>query len=197
MTFVTWYCCRDRVSSCNIYADQQDTQFLWLSFIHHVSSACFGPHRSIFRGVCLQAVCAEVVCGNPCITRHVQPLWSFLQLRNGWTCRVIRVLPHTKSAHTACKQTLLKMDKWGPKHVQLTYVMNKIQSKNFVYLVGLHIYYMTSVSLYILTKPLLLQSLDRQCLHPDYNPSQPTHSTVLPDNCWGTHDHSRTSLPFM
>ena len=34
------------------------------------------------------------------------------------------------------------MDQWGPKHVKLTYVMNKTQSlKNFVYLVGLHIYY--------------------------------------------------------
>ena len=33
------------------------------------------------------------------------------------------------------------MDQWDPKHVELTYVMNKTQSlKNFVYLVGLHIY---------------------------------------------------------
>ena len=60
----------------------------------------------------------------------------------GWTCRVVRVLPHTKSAHTACKQTLLKMHRWGPKHVELTYVMHKTHSlKHFVYLVGLHIYY--------------------------------------------------------
>ena len=44
----------------------------------------------------------------------------FLQLRNGWTCRVVRVLPPT-----ACK-TLLKMDRWGPKHVELTSVMNKL-----------------------------------------------------------------------
>ena len=36
------------------------------------------------------------------------------------------------------------MDQWGPKHVELTYVMNKTQSlKNFVHLVGLHIYYKT------------------------------------------------------
>ena len=34
------------------------------------------------------------------------------------------------------------MDRWGLKHVELIYVMNKTQSlKNFVYLVGLHIYY--------------------------------------------------------
>ena len=45
--------------------------------------------------------------------------------RNGWTCRVVRVLPHSKSANTAYKKTLLKMDQWGPKHVELTYVMNK------------------------------------------------------------------------
>ena len=33
-------------------------------------------------------------------------------------------------------------DLTGPKHVQLTYVTNKTQSlKNFVYLVGRHIYY--------------------------------------------------------
>ena len=35
----------------------------------------------------------------------------FLQLCNGWTCRVVRVLPHTKSANTACKKTLLKMER--------------------------------------------------------------------------------------
>jgi hypothetical protein len=44
-------------------------------------------------------------------------------------CWVVRVLPHTKSANTACR-TLLKMDQWGPKHVQLTYVMNKLTHWN-------------------------------------------------------------------
>ena len=33
------------------------------------------------------------------------------------------------------------MDRLGPKHVELTYVINKTQSLNLVYLVGLHIYY--------------------------------------------------------
>ena len=48
----------------------------------------------------LQAVCADLVCGTTVrTTRHVQPL-----LRNSWTCRVVRVLPHTKSAHTAGKK---------------------------------------------------------------------------------------------
>ena len=44
----------------------------------------------------VQAVFAGLVCGNTRTTRHVQPLRS-----NGWTCRVVRVLPHTKSANTA------------------------------------------------------------------------------------------------
>ena len=39
----------DRVSSCNIYAVQQDTQSVL--FITYVSSTCFGPHRSIIRSV--------------------------------------------------------------------------------------------------------------------------------------------------
>ena len=49
--------------------------------------------------------------------KNVAP--SYFLLRNGWTCRVVRVLPHTKSANTACKK-LLMMDRWGPKHVELT-----------------------------------------------------------------------------
>ena len=107
-------------------------------FSTYVSSTCFGPHRSIIRSV-LQAVFADLVCGNTRTTRHVQP-----SLRNGWTCQVVRtVVPHTKSTNTACK-TLLMMDRRGPKHVELTYVMNKTQLlKHFVYLVGLHIYYKT------------------------------------------------------
>ena len=48
-----------------------------------------------------------LVCGTTVRTnRHFQPL-----LRNSRTYRVVRVLPHTKSAHTACKQTLLMMDR--------------------------------------------------------------------------------------
>ena len=95
---LTWHC-MDRVSSCNIYAVQQDTQCglnEWVLFITYVSSTCFGLHRSIIRSV----------------------LYKLLR-SNGWTCRVVRVLPHTKSANTVCK-TLLMMDRWGPKHVELT-----------------------------------------------------------------------------
>ena len=55
---LTWYC-RDRVSSCNIYAVQQDTQSVfneWVLFIIYVSSTYFGPHWSIFRSVFLSYV---------------------------------------------------------------------------------------------------------------------------------------------
>ena len=34
------------------------------------------------------------------------------------------------------------MNRWDPKHAELTYAMNETQSlEKFVYLVGLHIYY--------------------------------------------------------
>ena len=66
-TVTIWHC-RDRASSCNIYAVQQDTQ-----------------------------------CGN------------------GWTCRVVRTVePHTKVCEYSLYKTLLMMDRWGPKHVELT-----------------------------------------------------------------------------
>ena len=66
----------------------------------------------------------------------------FLQLCNGWTCRVVRVVPHTKVCEYSLYKTLLMMDRWGPKHVELTYVMNKnsLIKNHIVYLVGLHIY---------------------------------------------------------
>ena len=41
--------------------------------------------------------------------------------RNGWTCRVVRtVVPHTKVCEYSSYKTLLMMDRWGPKHVELT-----------------------------------------------------------------------------
>ena len=101
-------------------------------FITYVSSTCFEPHRSIFRSGLYKLYSQIWLCGNTRTTRHVQPL-----LCNGWTCRVVlTVVPHIKSANTACK-TLLMMDRWGSKHVEL----NKTHSlKHFVYVVGLHIY---------------------------------------------------------
>ena len=72
-----------------------------------VSSTCFGPHPSIIRSVLYKLHSQTLVCGTTVgTTRHVQPL-----LRSGWTCRVVRtVVPHNKSANTACK-TLLMMDR--------------------------------------------------------------------------------------
>ena len=44
----------------------------------------------------------------------------FQKLYNGWTCRVVRVLPHTRVCEYSLYKTLLMMDRWGPKHVELT-----------------------------------------------------------------------------
>ena len=59
---------------------------------------------------------------------------------SSWTCLVVRVLVHTKSANTACK-TLLMMDQWGPKHVELKLKswLKLIHWDHIVYLVGLYI----------------------------------------------------------
>ena len=96
---------RDRVSSCNIYAVQQDTHFFMIEFY---SSHMLARHVSDLTG--------------PSSGAFVYKLYVHI-----WYV-VISVLPHTKSARTVGKQTLLKMDRWGPKHVELTYVMNKTQS---------------------------------------------------------------------
>ena len=85
--YLTWYC-RDRLSSCNIYAVQQDTQSVSMSeFIQHLCQLDMfrtSPvhHQERF----LQAVFADLVCGNTRTTQHVQPLRS-----NGWTCEVVNI----------------------------------------------------------------------------------------------------------
>ena len=72
-----------------MYAVQQDTQSVLMSeFIQHLClldmfRAPLVHHQERF----LQAVFADLVCGNTRTTRYVQPLRS-----NGWTCRVVRVL---------------------------------------------------------------------------------------------------------
>ena len=84
----------------DIYAVQQDTQSVLRSEFHaalmlarHVSDLTV-PSSGAF----LTSYIRRLICGTTVRTaRHVQPL-----LRNGWTCRVVRVLPHTKSANTAC-----------------------------------------------------------------------------------------------
>ena len=61
-------------------------------------STCFGPYRSNIRIDSNKLYLQTLLCGNTRTTRHVQPL----QLCNGWTCRVVCVLPHTK----VCKYSL-------------------------------------------------------------------------------------------
>ena len=47
-------------------------------------------------GAFLQAVCADFGMCSYGASSSTRPAV------NGWTCRVVRVLPHTISAHTAC-----------------------------------------------------------------------------------------------
>ena len=86
----------------------------WVLFSTYVSSTYFGPHRSIIRSVLYTLYSQTLVCGNTRTIRHVQPLQSCR------TCRVVRVLPHTKVCKYSFYKTLLMVDRWGPKHVQLT-----------------------------------------------------------------------------
>ena len=65
---------------------------------HYVSSTCFGPHRSIIRSVLYKLylqICYVVLL---CV------LLDTSSRCNGRTCRAVRVLPHTKSANTACSK---------------------------------------------------------------------------------------------
>ena len=126
----------------NMQSNKIHRVFLWLSlFITYVSSTCFGPHRSIIRSVLYKLysqiwyVVIRVLRSNGWTCRVLRVYYhipksanTFLQLCNGWTCRVVRVFPHTKSAHTACTKRSWRWTGWGPKHVELTYVMNKTHS---------------------------------------------------------------------
>ena len=86
----------------NIYAVQQDTQSFFNDWVY--SSHMLARHISDLTGPSSGA---------------------FYKLYLHWYMVLLCLLPHTKYANTACK-TLLKMDRWGPKYVQLTYVMNKL-----------------------------------------------------------------------
>ena len=62
---------------------------------------------------------------------HYKVVWRtvfFIQPHNIWTYRVVRKILHTKFATYSLK-TLLRMDYWGPKHVELTSVTNKLTHK--------------------------------------------------------------------
>ena len=80
----------------------------------YVGSTCFGPHRSIIRSVLYKLYLQIWYVVLLCILLDTSS-------RYGWTCRVIRVLPHTKVCEYSLYKTLLMMDRWCPKHVEPTY----------------------------------------------------------------------------
>ena len=108
----TWYC-RDRVSSCNIYAVQQDTQsFLMIEFIHHMLarhiSDLTGPSSGAFYKLYLEIwyVVIRVLLdtssrityiSSTCFGPHRSIFRSFLQTV---FADLVRLLPHTISANT-------------------------------------------------------------------------------------------------
>ena len=62
------------------------------------------------------------------IRPDVMRLKEELQPHNIRTYRVVRKIPHTKFAIYSLK-TLLRMEHWGPKHVEPPSVMNKLNHK--------------------------------------------------------------------
>ena len=104
----------------NVYAVQQDTQSDFNEWDY--TSRMLARHVSDLIGPSSGAFCTSCY---------------------GWTCRVVRtVVPHTTVCKYSLYKKLLMMDRWGPKHVELTKALNKTHSLNhIVYLVGLHIYY--------------------------------------------------------
>ena len=116
--------CKPNWSVIYMQSNKVHEVFQWVSlFSTYVSSTCFGPHRSIVRSVLYKLY--SQIC-------YVVLLFVLLDTssRNGWTCRVVRVLPHTKVCEYSLYKTVLMMDRWGPKHVELTYVLNKLTHWN-------------------------------------------------------------------
>ena len=112
----------------------------WVLFITYVSSTCFGPHRSIIRSVLYKLYLQTLVCGTTVrTTRHVQ----LLRLDVSSSTRI--------TTYQICKysldKTLLMMDRWGPKHVELKLKcwLKLTHWDHIVYLVGLHIYIYTRI----------------------------------------------------
>ena len=77
--------------------------------------------------------------------------WSPMSCYSPVWCRLVRlrdfvsittVLPHTKFCKYSLYNTLLMMDRWGPKHVELQFKcwLKLIYWDHIVYLVGLYIY---------------------------------------------------------
>ena len=87
----------------------------------HVSDL-IGPSSGAFCKSCIRRLWYVVLL---CVLLDTS---SRCKLCNGWTCRVVGVLPHTKVCKYIFYKTLLMMDRWGPKHVKLTSVLNKTYS---------------------------------------------------------------------
>ena len=68
--------------------------------------------------------------------------YSTLPPGTGWTCRIVGVLPYTIVSKYSLYKTLLMMDRWGPKDVELKPKcwLKLIHWDHIVYLVGLYIY---------------------------------------------------------
>ena len=124
---IAWYCLDTVGTVYRLVIHMQSNKihrvFQWVSlFSTYVSSTCFGPHRSIIRSV-LEAVFANLVCGTTVRTaRHVQPLR--LDVSSSTRITTYQICEYS------LYKTLLMMDQWGPKHVELTYVMNKLTHYN-------------------------------------------------------------------
>ena len=59
---------------------------------------------------------------NICVYAVQQDTQSFLMIE-----LIQHIARHVSDlTHTACKQTLMKMDRLGPKRVELTYVLNQL-----------------------------------------------------------------------
>jgi hypothetical protein len=128
--------CRSRAPMCR-YICSPTRHTVWsqwaILFSTEVCSTSLGPHRSITRSAPHKLYSQTPVCGNTRSTRYIQLTQScrknwdhfLLQHCNSWTHRVVRVLPHTKVREHSLHKTLPIMDRWGPKHLDQTQVLNK------------------------------------------------------------------------
>ena len=90
--------------------------FLMSKFIQHLCELYMFRTSSVHHQECfVQAVFADFGMWSYCAYYSTRPA-----VTNGWKCRVARVLPHTKVCEYSLYKTLLMMDRWGPKHVELT-----------------------------------------------------------------------------
>ena len=112
-----WYC-MNRLSFCNIYVIQRDTQYLMILFITFNSSTCFGLQYSIFRSVLMLYVAIWYVSIRPVVMRVKEELLC----SSSFTLITYRDIPNFNIQHKNAPE----MEYWSPKHVELLNVMNKI-----------------------------------------------------------------------